>query len=272
MPLILLIIIGCIGMMTLLATVIGITLSDIRSLRLNSDFRRHPHARRFRQRPLVSVVIDGEPTDDSLKSIRRSNYRKHEIITNEKVINGQLLLTITPDTILERTAISRAVRQFNNDSSMHMIEIMPVLQSPQTVRQFFHFYHKIASAPFITARAGLAVTLPRSSWPVLANLEMTAVTRRTRIYLIMRWLAGIANLYTLVYVGYIAVVLYQPEFFLMYLGTFGAWMLWAMSRYQQLRFRDKLFYLVLAPASLIYFALRSLFTPLRFPFSAIIST
>jgi hypothetical protein len=266
------IIISLIGAVALLATIIGITLHDVRLIKLDKEFHRHPYARRWRKRPIVSIVINKEPSSACMASIRKNNYRKLEIVSNGNEVHGELLLSISSDTVITQTAISQAVRQFNANPSMRSFEIIPVLESPQTIREFFRVYHRIALAPFVAARAGLGVTLPSSSWPLMTNLRTTPMSQRTRLYLVLRWLAAVANLYTLVYAGYIAVVLYQPEFLLMYLAAFGFWLLWAISRYQQLRFRDKLIYLLLAPASLIYFVVRSLVTPLRFPFGAIIRT
>ncbi len=270
--LIVIIIVSLIGAVSLLATIVGITLHDVRLIKLDKEFRRHPHARRWRKRPMVSIVIDRKPSSACLASIRRSNYRKVEIVSNGSEVHGELLLSIASNTMIAQTALSQAARQFNANPSMPSFEIIPILESPQTIREFFRVYHTIALAPFVAARAGLGIALPNSSWPLMTNLHTTPMSRRTRLYLVLRWLAAVANLYTLVYAGYIAIILYQPEFLLMYLAAFGLWLLWAVSRYHQLRFRDKLIYLLLAPASLIYFVVRSFVTPLRFPFGAIIRT
>ncbi len=259
----LIIIAGCILAISSIATIVGITIYDIHAIRLDKQFRRHPHARRWRNRPLVSVVIDGEPSVASLASIRRNNYRKVEIVADGQPVNGQLVLSLAPDAVIERTTISQAVRQFNNQASKSQVETIPVLQPPQTLRQFFHNYYLIASAPFIAVRTGLGIKQPYSPWPVIVRLQSAGMTRQTRLYIAFRWLTHIANLAVLLYVGYVAVVLYQPEFLLMYLAGFGLWMVWAISSYRYLSFGQKITYLLLAPASLIYFAFRCLTAPFR---------
>lgn len=65
-------------------SLIGASIYDLRQVRAEREYRKHPHAKRYRQRPLVSVVVSAH--DDSeiivacLNSIRTSSYRKVEVI------------------------------------------------------------------------------------------------------------------------------------------------------------------------------------------------
>jgi hypothetical protein len=263
MELVFIIIVGSILATSSIVIIVGITIHDIHAIRLDQQFSRHPHARRWRKRPLVSIVINGEPSTACAVSIRRSNYRKVEIIAAGRSIKGALIFSLAPDTVLDHSAISQAVKQFNNSLSKSQVEMTPVLRSPQTLRQFFHNYYVIASAPFIAVRAGLGIRQPYSSWPMIVRLQLADTTRWTHLYIAFRWLTHVANLTVLLYVSYIAVVLYQPEFLLMYLAGFVLWMIWAIVRYRHLSFVQKITYLLLAPASLIYFAVRCLTAPFR---------
>jgi hypothetical protein len=119
--------------------------------------------------------------------------------------------------------------------------------TPRTTSQLFSHYRSIVAAPFMAVRAGLGVT---------------ATPRRTDIYLVSRLLVQLCNLVTLLYTSYLAVVLHQTELLLIYLIAFLLWFVWAIGR-APLNRRQKISYLLLAPSSLLYFALLALVAPFR---------
>ena len=259
----LLLIISCslVGLFLLVMTVIGITIHDVRAIKIEKDFRRHPYAKQFRQRPLVSIIVNGAPTDGCLASIRRSNYRKIEIVSGTQPINGTLVISMPADTLLERTAISRAVRRLNNDPTIASLEFIPKIQPAQTLRQFFRMYQQLATTPFVFARVGLSIASPQTHWPTVIRTGHAAHSRRSQAYAILRWLGTVANLFALLYLTYIAIILMQPEFLLGYLLGFSLWLLWAIAGSQQLSLGQKIMYILLAPASFGYFAVRCLLAP-----------
>ena len=261
---IILILFGIMFGLAFIAFLIGTTLRDIQIVRLERAYRQHPYARQFRERPLVSIVIDGEPSDACLKSIRHGDYNKIQIVTNGQTIDGDFILTLSPDTRLERTAISRAVRELNSDPRLGLIELLPALRQPQSTPELFRAYRHIAASPFMAARAGLHVTLPHSSAPTLMRLTTHTLRIRTRLYLIGRWLVQIIAILSLVYTMYLAIMLYQPEFLLIYLAVFGVWLIWAIVSYRHFSLRQKLIYLALAPASIVSFLYLCIRAPLRF--------
>lgn len=65
-------------------TLLGATLHEVRHLRSEQAYRRHPRARRFRKRPLVTVIVraqnDQPSIEQCLNSLRTGSYRKLEII------------------------------------------------------------------------------------------------------------------------------------------------------------------------------------------------
>jgi|GEM_PF-3915298 len=124
---------------------------------------------------------------------------------------------------------------------------IPKFDTPRTTAQLFSHYRSIVTMPFQAVRAGLGVT---------------NTSRRTDIYLILRQLVQLCNLITLLYTSYLAAVLHQTELLLIYLMAFLIWFAWTISR-APLNKRQKIGYLLLAPSSLLYFALLALVAPFR---------
>jgi hypothetical protein len=255
---------GIILLAAFITFVVGMTLRDIHKVKLAREYRKHPHARRWRERPLVSIVIDGDPTEECLRRIRHSDYNKIQIVTNGQAIDGDYILTLAPDAILERTAISRAMREFSSDHSLGSIELPVAVRPPKTTRQLFSVYRLIAAAPFTATRAGLRVALPSTSTPTLIRMETYEFSVRSHLYTAGRWIVQVVVLLTLLYVVYVATTFYRPEFLLMYLATFGLWMLWSIASYRHFSFRQKLMYFALSPVSIIAFFYWCISAPLHF--------
>lgn len=246
MELILICIFSCIGILWLLFVIIGITAHDVRLIRQDREYRRHTQARRWRKRPLVSIVYDDVPTQKSLSSIHSNQYSNLQIINSSHVVIGEIIVHLSADTVINRTAIRSAVRQYNYYPSQKNIELVPVLEQPKTLRQFFRTYQLIAVSPFIAVRSGLMISAIQS-----------------HTYVSLRWIIQVANLLTLVYISYIAAALYQPEYLLLYLVGFSLWILFALFTYPGLSTSEKITYLLLAPATVGYFLVNSIVAPLR---------
>jgi glycosyltransferase involved in cell wall biosynthesis len=71
------------GFMTL-AHIAGVFMYDMRSAKLKQAYAKHPHAQKYRARPLITVVVSAYNDVDSimytLNSILKSNYKKLEIL------------------------------------------------------------------------------------------------------------------------------------------------------------------------------------------------
>jgi hypothetical protein len=239
----------------------GISINDIRSIKLAKQLRLHPYSRKFRNRPLVSIITDKEPTEECLISIRRSNYKKIEIITDIVLAKGSYILSMSGDTVLERTAISQAVMKLNANPQTALIELVPTIKSPQTLHSFFTFYHQIVTAPFIHVRAGLDSYSTYTPRPIIIRPTGTLPMWRAYTYMSLRLLGKFANLSTLAYCVYIAVALLQPEFLLGYLLAFSLWTVWSLFSSRQLSLSQKITYSLLFPASLGYFVYRCAISP-----------
>jgi hypothetical protein len=81
---ILLLVCGLALAVTSLANFAGAAVYDIQAARLRRERQAHPQARRYRQRPLVTVLIMAQNAETTIEacldSLRRSSYRKLQII------------------------------------------------------------------------------------------------------------------------------------------------------------------------------------------------
>lgn len=72
------------GALLALLTIAGATIYDVRHIRRNRQQSRHPHAQRYRQRPLISVIIpalnDADTIERTLRSVTQNSHRKVEIV------------------------------------------------------------------------------------------------------------------------------------------------------------------------------------------------
>jgi hypothetical protein len=243
-------------------TIIAITIQDMRLAKISNIMHRHPHSQQFRRRPLVSIIMDDEPTNEAIQSIRHGNYRKLEILYTGEQAHGDLMLPMNADTVLERTALSNAINQFNMNPNTEAVEIVPRPELPDNLNQLLHFYRRIASAPFIAVRAAFhVVPIWGSGWPVLLNMHRAVPVWRARIYAFCRWLMYVANACALIFVIYAAAIMHRPEFLLLYLGLFTLWLVTAIWLYPYFSLRQRLVALLLAPVSFGYFLLIGLIAP-----------
>lgn len=250
-----LIIFGIIFSISTIATVIGITMHDIKTARLE----KQP----FAYRPLISIVVDDDISDKTFKSIKKNNYRNKEIVFVGEQPRGEAIVTLPSQSVLHRNAISRAARRLANDPRLDSIEIVPVLQPPQRLLQLLRLYVDIALLPFIGVRTAFGITKRKSTrWPLLVRQKSSQHTARTIIFRIFSWMTATINALFLVYVCYLAVWLSQPEFLMIYLTAFVIWMAMAIWQYEYFTLRQKLMYFLLLPTSFGAFVVLALYAPL----------
>lgn len=258
----LLIIIGVLLAGSAFVTITAITLQDMRIAKLNHLIKNHPKLEQLRRRPLVSIVIDEEPTNESMASLRHGNYRKIEIIYSGEKTHGDLMLPINPDTVIEKSLLGKAINRFNMNPKMGAVEIIPKPDVPDNLRDLLHFYRQIVSAPFIAVRATFQVVpIWGSGWPVIINLHAKIPAWRARLYAFLRWVLYVANTYALVYSVYVAAVYRRPEFLMLYMGLFVVWLITAIWIYPHFALRQKIVSLVLAPVSFGYFFILGIVAP-----------
>ena len=259
-------VICCIILIALFVTLVGMTLYDINRIRLDSSMR---NARQFRRRPLVSVCIEEKPSDECIESIWNSDYQRIEVVPNGRRAKGKLILLLQPDTILDKTSISKAVQMLEQNPSLEAVEILPLISTPQTIRQLFRYQRLIATAPFISSRAGLGIILPSPLCPIMMRPQ-DCKSWRSPAYSSARRVVHIAVFITLLYACDLDLLFNQPILLIACLSAFGLWMFLAISYYPYLSFLQRITYFLLAPVSIFYFmtlSVRAVMQPAYRPLS-----
>ncbi len=132
-----------------LATTMGVTLYDVREINRATHRQSHPYARRYRNRPLVSVVIYASSNAlwHSLDSVAANRYKKLEIFaagsesdraavavfarqskrkilftsTPAEQVDGDIVVVMRGGTVLGSQAITRIVQRFNTNPAVHTL-------------------------------------------------------------------------------------------------------------------------------------------------------
>jgi hypothetical protein len=214
-----------------IAIITLITLHDVKTINLEKALHRHPHARKWR----------------GVTKLRA------KLIYSEN------------DRFLSQTSVRFALSRFQADTTTRFVEIIPRLEFPETVSGFFAAYHEIALTPFIKVRAVADIMPNVRRWPLFTRQDH-ATNWRDTWYGAYVWLLHVTNLVLLLYVSYVAFGADQPDFLMAYMTAFGLWLAWSITNHPLLVWRQKIAYLLLAPASFGYFLWRVFvapFAPLR---------
>lgn len=258
----LLIIAGTLMVAAAAMTIIGMTVSDVRAIRTEAMFNKHPRLQRYRRRPLVSVIVDGDTSDRCIEGIRQNTYRKIEIINLGEKPRGSLLLRIQQDVSLDKSAVSDAVHQLNMDPSRQSIELIPAYIKPVTLRDLLSVYRIVTLAPFIAVRSLFHVTHSLSTWHVLTRRDESGHSVGMYVYVMFRWLVQLANAFVLIFAIYLAIIPQETFYLEIYLSAFGFWLLLSIMTYPRFSFGQKIKYALLAPVSLSYFLLLAFMAPI----------
>lgn len=251
----------CISILGLFA--IGTTLHAIRAIKTQNAFIKQPHARRWRHKPLLTVVAtDIMQSMEQIRRLRRS-YRKLTVNSQADTGTG-FLLWLPANTTLAPDDLKYSVRQLNDHPNLRYTPLSPIITAPQNISDFFHAYLVIITFPLAEARSGLRIDLANSFTPFIVNQSVSLRTYRTYIYTTCRWLFGSLALVIFLLSFYLALVMGQPELLTAYLASFCFWCVWAIGRYPHLAITAKLRLIVLLPASLGYFLYRLMTAPVRF--------
>lgn len=179
------------------------------------------------------------------------------------IMVGAALLTITTITIQDTLSVRRQKSQRKSKRGrMPAQTLTKPLPIPTTMRQLFHNYRHIASAPFESVRQGFGINHRSKHRRTTRRANPIAPTWREMIYAVARWLSASANAITLGYACYVAVVLYQQIYLQAYLLCFSSWIIFATWRYPYLTFKQRLAYTLLAPVTYGYFFLLALYAPI----------
>jgi glycosyltransferase involved in cell wall biosynthesis len=157
----------------------GVFIYDIKQINLQKRYRRHPYARAFRARPLVTIVlhVKEEPTkllEDCLKSIAKNAYRNYAIlivspnlseninakvkIFNKKYPNKQItvtenfndyvslnssgdyLLFVDPGYLLDKHTIHNFVKHFALNPNLGVINLSLSVVSHYSVKELYRLF------------------------------------------------------------------------------------------------------------------------------------
>jgi glycosyltransferase involved in cell wall biosynthesis len=122
------------GAILFIANIAGAFLYDMAEVKRLRAMRQHPHARAYRKRPIITVVVsthnDAERITGTLDSILRSGYRKVEVIIvdhgssdmTKRIVKGyidthqnqSIRLVARRDGANRKRALKRAVKQHSN--------------------------------------------------------------------------------------------------------------------------------------------------------------
>jgi len=243
--------------------IICMTIQDIRTATLTNQRRRHPYARKWRARPHVAIIINGEPTAACLAGITKSSYRNKRVTTNIADIS-EYILQLPNDALLPHHAIKEAVFYLMSNPGTSSVSLFPVLPFPHTLQAFFRHYLIILISPLSPAYSLLGGNKQQTALP---SLSRSHVPRPAHPYItiVATWLLSVITALMLLYAVYLSVAVMQPLLLLTYLAGFCLWALWAIAQYPTLGLSAKICYFFLLPAALPSIAYRLISSPLRLP-------
>jgi hypothetical protein len=247
------------------AVLIGVSVHDIRAIHRERAIKIHPHAKKWRERPLVSIIIDGTPTEACLASIKNNKYRKKEIITHSSQIpKGDFIIKIHSTVILMPTAILNAVHELNSRQSLQYVELSQHLNNLTNLRQLLNNYQLFAREVFQKSRSGLTISLGNTPQVVMSRRSHTQLSLKNKVwnslYGTIAILTKIILPFLLMYALYLAFALQQSDALLSVLAIFSVFMTLAIWGHGQLLFVRKLQYFSLLPVSLGFFIVISWIT------------
>lgn len=260
----LLIISGILSGMLLICGIIGTTLDDIATIRRDKRIRRHPHAKAYRQRPFVTVIVKASKNKKDLErciaSIKASRYRNKRIVIIQPgqtaLPHGRpqpgIVLTVRSDATIANNAIISAVQQLSDEPSRASIELLPVATSPTTMLQLLQNYRLFFDLMAVKSRNAFGLT--GNSQPVLQrSVAIQKTPKRQRVYTGVMTLTTLILPVTLLYVTYIAIALHQPQLLLVIIAGVSLLIVTLLWTASMLTLTEKLAYTALLPVSFGYF-------------------
>jgi len=240
------------GTIVVLFVIVGMALDDIQDVKTKRAFKKHPHARKWRNRPQVDVVMGDNVSDGLLRSIRGNSYKKLRIADGTSH-SSNLRLTTTDDAQLGHTTVQESVKRLNANTKAQTVSFVPVIKMPVTTTKLFHTYTLLARLPFVSARSGFNIPSQFS----VSKHDCEAPQLFIVATMILKW----SNIALFMYGCYAAAVLNQPELILLYACILAFWLTWSILRYPYFSFAQKITLLILSPASFIYFVFLAIASP-----------
>ncbi len=242
---------------------IGLTLYDIRIVEIEKQRKKHPHAKQWRQRPVL--IIDALP--DAIRTIKK-HYRNSYSINSAQVTNDTLLLTLPDRATVDKHSLLQAIRYLDIHPQLTSLAVVSSPKHPKTLGEFLHLYRLSIATIIARARTGIGGGMASSSpLPILTRQASTPPRTSARIwsylYRTASYLATVTVPCILTYALYLAIIPHQLELLAICTAVFCLFVSIAIWSYEQLMLVNKLSYTLLIPATLIYFAVLAVWRPLK---------
>jgi hypothetical protein len=194
-------ILGIITVITIVAVISLASLYDIWLTRRKQLFQAHPGARRFRHRPLITIIISGEDVTQikhTLDSIIKSSYRKREIIIpslkksdqkqlrryrsiqftqNQKIgesSRGELVLNISGGMTIHQATLAQAVWHFNDQPNVRAVTCAATPQFYPSESHLFATYQSLVATLFFKATSIFGHVQPQHANLTICKREFMA--------------------------------------------------------------------------------------------------
>lgn len=243
-------------MLATLVVCLGATFHDIRSIRLQRDKTRHPHARRWRHRPLIHIT---SPQQIDIAGMKRQ-YRNIVASTPNSPSKDNYTLLMKMTQTLPSAEILHAVQQLQAQSYLSSIVLIPTLPSPSSLLQLLTHFRLIYATPLASARSGLGIntysplpTLVRPAHTITLYLQIWRI-----LYELTAYMCKLASLLVIGYAVLTAHMLAQPLLALVVLCCFLSYSTYAIWQYRLLSRRQKIIYIALSPVSIGYLLIISI--------------
>lgn len=240
---------------------IGVTLYDLRAIRHEQLYRKHPQANKWRRRPVITARIAHHLPTDTLQAFKRY-YRKIEPM-NAQETSSEYTLVVHRNVLLDKTTLVSAVRQLNADESILAIELVPLVSKPQTLGQFLQLYRISLGVLLMKSRAGWKVNPRQSMFLILKRQDASQHRMIDRAHIYLRHFVAFCTPIVLANAIYLALVAHHTELLLLCIVGFASLVTTALWSYQHMSYVHKAIYTLLLPATLGYFFILAWFRPLE---------
>lgn len=244
---------------------IGITLYDVRMIKREQRFRRHPYAKKWRQRPILWLY----PTSAAFSTAELKDLRKlyRKIVFREYIPEQRgIVLALGSAAELRKDTLLAALRQLA-DTPDRVIELIPAIQPAQSVGHLLGNYRVILATMVMKARSGLGVAPLSSLFPALIPVPPAKQGRTMKtwnwLYHSSSFALAIILPVFITYTLYLGTILHQPGLFFICTAGFTVFLTIALWSYDHLGAVQKIGYCLLMPATYPYFLLLAWLRPLK---------
>jgi hypothetical protein len=234
------------------ATLIGVTLLDVILIRQKQLYAKHPHARRWRHRPFISLIGTAK---------QHLGYRKIEYIEADQQPKGELVAYTVSSIYLNKEILNQLIWEFNARPNLAQITLSPRISDPKTFIQLIKNYFYIATDVFRRSRAGLGIYQTKPTQPVIQRVDTLQTQWQTYWHGLYQFVAAMNAILipiAVTYIVYIALSTKQPDMLTIVLCSFGIFMAASIWGHEAMTFKQKVFYSLLLPVTPIIFYFASL--------------